>query len=178
MENKYSIILPIPRLAYYNDLSLDEYYNYFTKDTEFGGSISDIILYHNNSKSNNYLRRGGGFWSYVGQLAKKTLPFINKFLLPEAINVGQSLLEKHQSKGKISKEDLSNISKDSVKRIVKKVISGSGKTYKGKPKLIKRENKDRIKKKLNKQTNTSTNKKKTNKRQKLNRSDCNIFSLV
>ena len=106
MENTYSIILPIPRLINYNDITLDDYYNYFTQDGDIGGSISDIILYHKDLKTNNYLRRGAGFWSYIGKLAKKSLPFISKFILPEAINVGQSLLEKHQSKGEISKKDI------------------------------------------------------------------------
>ena len=137
MENNYSRILPIPKQMLIEDLSLQDYLNYFTKDTEIGGSISDIVLYHKEN-SNNYLRRGGGFWSFIGKLAKKSLPFINKFILPEAINIGQSLLEKHQTKGKISKDDLSDISKDTVKRIVKKVVSGSGKRKKQKKKRLKK----------------------------------------
>ena len=127
MENNYSILLPIPKFANYQDISQDSYYTYFTNNTQNGGSISDIILYHKDLKTNNYLRRGGGFWSFLGNLARKSLPFINKFILPEAVNIGQTLLEKQQQKGSISKKDFSDISRDSVKRVVKKVITGSGK---------------------------------------------------
>ena len=115
MENNYSILLPIPKFANYQDISQDSYYTYFTNNTQNGGSISDIILYHKDLKTNNYLRRGGGFWSFLGNLARKSLPFINKFILPEAVNIGQTLLEKQQQKGSISKKDFSDVSRDSVK---------------------------------------------------------------
>ena len=173
MENNYSLILPIPRLIYYDDISLNDYYSYFTKDTDIGGSISDIILYHKDLKTNNYLRRGGGFWSYVGQLAKRSLPFIHKYLLPEALNVGQTLIEKHQSKGRISKKDLSDISKDTLKRVVKNVVLGSGRKNKQKRNIRKSKSKINIQK-----NKTRTLKKKTKKISKNSYPINNIFSSI
>ena len=134
MENNHLLLQSIHKFTNYQDLSLDDYHAYFTKSIQNGGSISDIILYHKDLRTNNYLRRGGGFWSFLGNLAKKSLPFIKNIILPEAINIGQTLLETQQKKGKISKQDFSDISKDSVKRVVKKVITGSGK----KKKIIKK----------------------------------------
>ena len=175
MENNYSILLPIPKFANYQDISQDSYYTYFTNNTQNGGSISDIILYHKDLKTNNYLRRGGGFWSFLGNLARKSLPFINKFILPEAVNIGQSLLEKQQQKGSISKKDFSDVSKDSIKRVVKKVITGSGKKRKYNRKIIKKL------KKNNKRKRKIINKKIGNKKNQLNKKIKhldNIFSSI
>ena len=169
MEHSYSIILPIPKLVKYEDISLDNYYNYFTNEAQTGGSISDIILYHKDLRTNNYLRRGGGFWSFFGNLVKKSLPFI----LPEAINIGQSLLKKQQTKGKISKKDLSDISKDSIKRVVKKVISGSRIKTK-KCKNINRKSNKKIKKRVKRKIN----RKKRRKNKHFDHLNNNIFSSV
>ena len=86
MESSYPVLDSIHKFTNYQDLSLDNYYTYFTKSTQNGGSISDIILYHKDLKTNNYLRRGGGFWSFLGNLAKKSLPYIKNIILPEALN--------------------------------------------------------------------------------------------
>ena len=151
MENSYPVLHSIHKFTNYQDLSLDNYYTYFTKSTQNGGSISDIILYHKDLRTNNYLRRGSGFWSFLGNLAKKSLPFIKNIILPEAINIGQTLLETQQKKGKISKQDFSDISKDSVKRVVKRVITGSGKrkkNHKKKTKILNKTRYTKIKRKL------------------------------
>ena len=100
MENNHLLLHSIHKFTNYQDLSLDNYHAYFTKSIQNGGSISDIILYHKDLRTNNYLRRGGGFWSFLGNLAKKSLPFIKNIILPEAINIGQTLLETQQKKEK------------------------------------------------------------------------------
>ena len=173
MESSYPVLDSIHKFTNYQDLSLDNYYTYFTKSTENGGSISDIILYHKDLRTNNYLRRGGGFWSFLGNLAKKSLPFIKNIILPEALNIGQSLLETQQKKGKISKQDFSDISKDTVKRVVKKVITGSGKKKKiiKKTKTLNKTKNSKKKRKLQKKNN-----RRSNKKQKLKHFD--IFTSI
>ena len=174
MESSYPVLDSIHKFTNYQDLSLDNYYTYFTKSTENGGSISDIILYHKDLRTNNYLRRGGGFWSFLGNLAKKSLPFIKNIILPEALNIGQSLLETQQKKGKISKQDFSDISKDTVKRVVKKVITGSGKKKKNLKKKTKTLNKTKNSKKKRKLQ--KKNNRRSNKKQKLKHFD--IFTSI
>merc|ERR1711888_247219 len=158
----------IPKFTNYQDISLDDYYTYFTNNTQNGGGLKDIILYHKDLKTNNYLRRGGGFWSFLGNLARKSLPFINEFILPEAINIGHSLLEKQQKEGKISKKDFSDISKNSIKRVIKKVISGSGRKRKFGKKITKnpKKKKKKKKKKIVKKKLKNPKKKKKKKKKK------------
>ena len=85
------------------------------------------------------------------------------------------MLEKQQQKGSISKKDFSDISRDSVKRVVKKVITGSGKKQKYNRKIIKKL------KKNNKRKRKIINKKIGNKKNQVNKKIKhldNIFSSI
>ena len=126
MEQTLVPILPIPKKDF-QDLTITEYNNYFTKTVNSGGAISDIILYQKDFDSNNLLRRGGSFWTFLGNIAKKTLPFIHKYILPEAVNFGQNLIEKtNQTNSNLTKQDLKKLSKQSLSNIAKKIAVGSG----------------------------------------------------
>lgn len=109
MEQTLVPLLPIPKKDF-QDLSVAEYTNYFTKSSNSGGGINDIILYQKDLNSNNLLRRGAGFWSFLGNLARKSLPFISRILLPEAVTFGQNLIDKRlEKKSNLTSEDLKSI---------------------------------------------------------------------
>ena len=97
MEQTLIPILPIPKKDF-QDLSVADYTNYFTKTSYRGSGINDIILYQKDLHSNNLIRRGAGFWSFLGSVVKKTLPFISRYVLPEAVTFGQNLIDKKLEK--------------------------------------------------------------------------------
>ena len=152
MEQTLVPILPIPRQDF-QDLSVGEYTDYFTKSTYRGSGLNDIILYQKDFNSNNLLRKGAGFWSFIGNLARKTLPFISRVLLPEAVTFGQNLIDKRlEKKTNLTSEDLKKISKKSIGNIAKKISVGSGKHKKINKKsrtIIKKKNKNKKNKKNN-----------------------------
>ena len=114
MERSFHIILPYTKKI--DDLSINDYESIFTKIV--GTGIKDIVLYQKELNSNNLLRRGGSIWTFLGNLAKKSLPLISKIFLPEAVNFGQSLLERQNRSANISKQDLKDLSKKSLKNII------------------------------------------------------------
>ena len=127
MEQTLVPLLPIPKKEF-QDLSVEEYTNYFTKTRYRGAGINDIILYQKDFHSNNLIRRGAGFWSFLGSIARKTLPFISKYVLPEAVTFGQNLIDKRlEKKSNLTSEDFKSISKNSLGNIAKKISVGSGK---------------------------------------------------
>ena len=151
MEQTLVPLLPIPKKDF-QDLSVEEYVKYFTKSSIRGSGINDIILYQKDLNSNNLLRKGAGFWSFLGSLARKTLPFISRVLLPEAVTFGQNLIDKRlEKKSNLTSEDLKSISKKSLGNIAKKISIGSGKNKKLNNKsktIIKKKNKNKKNKRL------------------------------
>ena len=144
MEQILSPILPITK--HYDDLSITEYDNIFQENSNIGAGINDIILYQKELNSNNILRRGGNLWTFLGNIAKKALPFINKYILPEAVNFSQNLVQRQaENNANITKDDLKDISKQSIKNIVKKVASGRKKLKNRNKKKIKSKRKKKIK---------------------------------
>ena len=143
-------VLPIlPLTKKYLDLSINEYNNIF-EEKNIGGSINDIILYQKELNSNNILRKGGNLWTFLGNIAKKALPFISQYILPEAVNFGQNLVQKQaENNSKITKEDIKDLSKKSVKNIIRKVASGKKKLKNKSEKKIKSKRRRKPKIKVN-----------------------------
>ena len=154
MEQILVPILPIPKKDF-QDLSVADYTNYFTKSSYKGSGINDIILYQKDFNSNNLIRRGAGFWSFLGSIARKTLPFISKYVLPEAATFGQNLIDKRlEKKSNLSSEDLKSISKKSIGNIAKKNSVGSGKKSTNKKRKNITQKKNKYKKKQKKINHT------------------------
>ena len=165
--------IPIPELID-RDLSEKEYLRIFNNENEYiGGAYSDIKLYKDENYQNLFRRHnrtGAGVYSFFSSIAKKSLPFLRKYILPEAVNFGTSLLEKSNTPNqKISKQDIKNLSKKSLKNIGRKVFESSGggrykKIYKKRKRKKNKKIKRRIKKNNNKARKKSLNKKGIKKR--------------
>lgn len=131
MEN---IVLPIPRNLY-SDLNESEYSRLFKLNHSTGGALSDIAVYEKKYFSNifnNKKKSGAGIFSFLSGLAKKSLPYISKYILPEAVNFTSNLINEKIQNKKIDKKSLKRISKDSFKNIARKALleSGGGKNLK------------------------------------------------
>ena len=143
------VILPIPSV--YSDLQQEDYFRLLTGENNLSGSgISDIVLYEKDYFPNSGNKQGAGFLSFLGSVARKAIPFISRYILPEAINFGSNLINKKRQNPDLKREDFKNEAKKSMKNIAEKVLNASGgkKTYIKKSK-IKKKKKDhrRIKKK-------------------------------
>ena len=172
--------IPVPELIN-RDLSEKEYLRIFNKENEYtGGAYSDIKLYKDENYQNLFRRSnrtGAGVYSFFSSIAKKSIPFLRKYLLPEALNFGTSLLEKSNNPNqKISKQDIKNLSKKSLKNIGRKVLqSSSGGKYKKiykkryRKKKIKRKIKNRKKSRKKIHNKRRIKKRKNNKRRLVTR---------
>ena len=82
---------------YINNLSEHDYYSYFLSNDKKAGSISEIILYQKPHLSNKFNRNsnltGGGFFQFIKSIAKKSLPFIQKYILPEVGSFTSQLIK-------------------------------------------------------------------------------------
>ena len=125
-----NILLPAPRL-HYKDLKESDYLEIFNqsnlKSFLKGGALTDIKLFRNNKYSNLFKKEensGAGFWSILNNLARKGLPILKKYVLPEALNLGSSIIEKVKSNpDNVIKKDLKNLAKSSAKNLAKKTLS-------------------------------------------------------
>ena len=126
-----NILVPAPRLLY-KDLKESDYLDIFNQPNLNsylkGGALTDIKLFRNNKYSNLFKKEeisGAGFWSILNNLARKSLPILKKLILPEALNLGSSIIEKVKSNpdSTIKKEELKNLAKSSAKNLAKKTLS-------------------------------------------------------
>ena len=146
----------------YNDLKESDYLQIFNVDESNlksilrGGALTDIQLYKKDYS--NLFRRGelsgAGFWSILNNLARKSLPFLKKYVLPEALNLGSTIIEKSKQNqdNVITKKELKNLAKNSVKNLASKAISNIGgrRNRRGRKKQIKkRYRKRKVKNKFN-----------------------------
>ena len=146
----------------YNDLKESDYLQIFNVDESNlksilrGGALTDIQLYKKNYS--NLFRRGelsgAGFWSILNNLARKSLPFLKKYVLPEALNLGSTIIEKSKQNqdNVITKKELKNLAKNSVKNLASKAISNIGgrrKRHRRKKQIRKKYRKRKVKNKFN-----------------------------
>ena len=141
----------------YNDLKESDYLQIFNVDESNlksilrGGALTDIQLYKKNYS--NLFRRGdlsgAGFWSILNNLARKSLPFLKKYVLPEALNLGSTIIEKSKQNQNnlINKNELKNLAKNSVKNLASKAISNIG--GRRKKQIRKKYRKRKVKNKFN-----------------------------
>ena len=121
-----SRIIPIPKI-FNKDLQEKEYLRLFSNNY-LGGGVEDIKLYTEKENYQNLFRnkKGGGVFSFLSSIAKKSLPFIKKYIFPEAINLSTSLLEQSNTPEGVTKKNLKELSKQSFKNIGKKIINSGG----------------------------------------------------
>ena len=166
-----SRIIPIPKV-FNKDLQEKEYLKLFSNNY-LGGGVEDIKLYSERDNYQNLFRnshkRGGGFFSFLSSIAKKSLPFIKKYIFPEAVNLGTSLLEQSNTPEGVTKKNLKDLSKQSLKNIGKKLINSGGFKRRG---YRKKNSKKKIKVK------TIIPKKKYKKRKKIKKKNFNFKKKV
>ena len=150
--------IPIPQIIY-RDISESDYLKLFSGNNNsiLGGALSDISVFETENYSNLFRknnRAGAGVYSFLSNIAKRSFPFLKKYILPEAINFGASLLErsKNNPSNKINKDDIKHLTKKSIKNIAKKVIDSGGR---------------RVKKKLSKKTTVKRQKKNNSTKRRL-----------
>jgi len=109
-----------------------------------GGGIHDITPFH----SDIYNQRGSGILSIIGNMVRKSVPFLRKYVFPALHGMGSNLLNDFTD-GANMKESL----KTHGTNAVKKVLTGGKKRKRRMNKLNKkgtqRKNKSAIKKKPN-----------------------------
>lgn len=133
------------------DFTESQYIDFFNNknniEYKLGGVLGDIHLYHKKPfprilQSDNH--KGAGIFSFLKGLAKSSLPFIQRLILPEAVNFTSNLINSKLQNKKIDKENLKNLAKQSLKNIASKALSGGRKRkkYTKKFKVRKQKNKE------------------------------------
>ena len=109
-----------------------------------GGNISvrggyrDIDIF----KSHRHVKSGSGILSLLGNIGRRALPFISKYILPSVRDLGQNVTSDVIG-GQNFKQSIKRRGKETLKRLGARVLSGKGR---GKRKR-KQSRKMRIKKK-------------------------------
>ena len=166
-------IIPIPEL-YNRDLEESEYLKIFNNNYNFlGGGFDDIKVYNESENYQKFFRRnnsikGAGLFSFLSSVAKKSLPFLKKYIFPEAINFGTSLLEQSNTSKGVTNKNLKDLSKKSFKNIARKVIDSGGYKSRRKNKRKKKSKKNIYKLKSRKAKSKNKIKIKRKRKEKIN----------
>ena len=140
--------VPIPEI-FNRDLEEKEYLRLFNNNY-LGGGFDDIKLYVENDNYQNLfknkVKKGAGVFSFLSSIAKKSLPFLKKYIFPEAVNFSTALLKQGNTSEGVSKKDLKDLSKKSFKNIGKKLLNSGGFKKRGRR---KKRRKRKIKRKIN-----------------------------
>ena len=108
-----------------------------------------IYIKKNSHLFKNFQNTGAGFWSFLTGIASKSLPYISKYVLPEALNVTSSLLQDKLQNKKFNKQKFKDIAKQSMKNISKKALEDISKGgYKKKKRKFKKIRKNSKNKKI------------------------------
>ena len=147
--------IPVPQIVF-RDISETDYLKLFSenKGNIIAGALTDISVFEGRDYSNLFRknnRSGAGVFSFLSSLAKKSFPFLRKYVLPEAVNFGTSLIEKSRKDPSkpLNREDIKKLGKTSLKNITKRVLESGGKRRK---RLNKRKGDKKIKKKKTRKT--------------------------
>ena len=94
--------------------------------------MRDISVFEKDNYSNLFRksnRAGAGIFSVLSNIAKRSFPFLKKYIIPEAINFGTSLIEKKRENPSknITGSDFKKIAKSSAKNIARKVLASGSK---------------------------------------------------
>ena len=143
MEYQY---LPLSK-GFVEDFTESQYIDFFSNnknntDNLLGGVIGDIQLYHKKPFPHILqadFHTGAGIFSFLRGLAKRSLPFIRRLILPEALNFTNNLIDTKLQNKKLNKETLKNLAKQSLKNIASKGLSaGNRRKCKRRSKKVKK----------------------------------------
>ena len=178
--------IPVPQIIF-QDISESDYQRLFANTNSnniLGGALTDISIFEKDNYSNLFRksnRAGAGVFSVLSNIAKRSFPFLKKYILPESLNFSASLIEKKKNNPSenISSTDVKNLAKTSAKNIARKILTSGGKRIgskkrrkKLKPKKLKKKQKIiKIRKTIKK---GKVNKRKT----KTNKNKYNIFNQL
>ena len=122
--------IPLPQIIF-EDISESDYYKLFStsSDVKTGAGFEDIAVFEPDNYSNIFRRNnraGAGLFSILSTVAKKSYPFLKRYILPEALTFGSNLLERVNKNQSISREDIKNLAKTSVKNVANRAFGSSG----------------------------------------------------
>ena len=103
-----------------------------------GGGIGDI-----KTVEPHYYQRGGSLFGILGNVFKRTIPFLRSFLLPEVGNFAQNLIGDVGRNVPI-KDSLKRNLISSGKNVAQKIVRGGGKRRVNRKKTIKRKIKKKV----------------------------------
>jgi hypothetical protein len=128
----------------YVEPSVEEFSRLFDSNIiRHGGGLADIATFN----SPVYYQRGSGFFSILSSIAKRSIPFLKRVLLPSVADMSANIV-KDYGKGIPLKKALRNRGIESLKRVGKKIMKGGKrlrKSNKKKAKGIKRKRKMKVK---------------------------------
>ena len=158
--------IPLPQVIF-ADISESDYYKLFStsSDIKTGAGFEDISVFQPDNYSNIFRRNnraGAGLFSILSTVARKSFPFLKKYILPEALTFGSNLIERVNKNQNISREDIKNLAKSSVKNVANRAFGSSG----SRRKYVKRKSKKKkpYRKKVKKIKRKKIKKKRKNKK--------------
>ena len=116
----------------------------FSRGQFRGGALSDIKVF----KPDYHHNRGGSLFGIIGNIFRKTIPFLTNYVLPEAGNFARNISEDYHNVP-LRRNVKRNLIK-SMKNIGKKIMTGGSKVKKNTSESIRRVIKGGVNKKKNK----------------------------
>ena len=115
-----------------------------------GSGLSDIRPYY----AEGFHPRGGGLLSILGSLARRSIPFLRRYILPAAATMSKDIIDDY-SQGQNLRQSIKKRGIDAVKSVGKKIMTGGRKRTKTRRKrrvAKKKTTKKTIKKSARKKT--------------------------
>ena len=111
--------------------SVDDYDSLFSNNIS-GGGLKDIRVYQP-----SYNARGGSLLGFIGTIAKKTIPFFQKLILPALGSFAKDLTE-DVSRGTPVKQSFKRNAKKAGKKLLKNIGVGAGRKHMHKTRVYKK----------------------------------------
>lgn len=102
----------------------------FKLNKSVGAGLGDIRTFN----SPVYYQQGGGLFSFIGNVIRKSLPFLKHILLPAAADVGRDMVHDY-SNGISPKTSIKRRGVGLIKNIAKRAMGGGRKRKRGKVKF-------------------------------------------
>lgn len=105
------------------------------KKKSIGGGLNDIQTFN----SPVYYQQGGGLFSFIGNVIRRSLPILKQIFLPAAADMGRDIVHDY-AQGITPKNSIKKRGPEHVRKIVKKFVGGKKKNIK----KTKRKSKGRV----------------------------------
>lgn len=110
---------------------------------QHGGSADDIRIFN----SSLYGQRGGGLFTFLGSLFRKSIPFMKNLILPAAGDMTRGIAH-DIANGNSFKSSLRRQGMDALRTVGRRIVRGGSKKGKGKKNKTKKTTKKKYKRKL------------------------------